>query len=68
MNLFQVSLRAHIDPNGRFHKASLRLVQQNYWCKHDFSVKLYEQKEFRPNTGLNRPVYRPKVKPAQGVV
>ena len=36
------------DSNGRFHKASLRLVEQNYWCKHGFSVKPYAQKEFRP--------------------
>ena len=33
-----------------------------------FSVKPYAEKEFRPNTGFNRAVYQPQVKPAQRVV
>ena len=32
------------------------------------ALKLYAQKESRPNTGLNQAVYQTKVKPAQGVV
>ena len=33
-----------------------------------FSVKPYAEKEFGPNTGFNRAVYQPQVKPAQRVV